>query len=64
MGHFVDERPNRPEWFTELYAIVNDITPGVDGVTISDWRAITYYMVGVTMQMVAAKKAADAAAEG
>ena len=62
MGHFVDEREGRAEWFAELYEIVNAVTPGVDGVTISDWRAITYYWVGVTMQMVQAKKAAEAAA--
>ena len=46
LGTFVDERPGRQEWYTELYAITNEVTPDVDGVSISDWRAVIYYWMG------------------
>ena len=45
-GGFVDDRPGRDEWYAQIWAIINDVTPGVDGITVSDWRAVIYYWMG------------------
>ena len=52
-GGFVDEREGRNEWYAEIYAITNDVTPGVDGITVSDWRAVIYYWMGKAATLMA-----------
>ena len=52
-GGFTDDRPGREEWYAEIYAITNDVTPGVDGVTVSDWRAVIYYWMGKAATLMA-----------